>query len=891
MSAHPRPEPRATYRLQLRPDFGLDAAAALVPYLAQLGISHVYLSPYLQAARDSSHGYDVVDPGRVNEALGGEAARRRLVVALAEAGIGQLADIVPNHMAIIADQNPWWWDVLQNGPSSRYALYFDVDWDASEERWPNKVLLPVLQDHYGRVLEAGELRLRHDHGLLTLRYGAHSFPVDPSSWAALLTAAAQGADSEWLAFIAESCARLPRPTVTDRRLVERRHRDVVVLQQLLLRLCREVPAVAAAIDTEVVRINADPDALDRFIEQQNYRLALWRTAGRDLGYRRFFDINDLAGLRVEVDEVFEATHALPVAWYREGAVHGLRIDHADGLREPAQYFQRLRRCCPEAWIVAEKVLSDDEVLPVDWPIAGTTGYDFLARVDGLFVDPAGEAPLTQLLEAVTGEVRAFAEVARSCKHQILEELLGSELNRLTSLFIEVCECHRRHRDYTRHDLHQALLEVATCFPVYRGYVSAARGTVSATDRRYVGEAVCHARERRPDIDPELFDFLQAILLLRFPGPREAEMAMRFQQLTGPAMAKGVEDTALYRYHRLLALNEVGGNPGRFGYSVAAFHRSCARAREQRPQALLASSTHDTKRGEDLRARLLLLSEIAWPWAAAVQRWRQHNARHRQGGVPDAGSEYFLYQTLVGAWPIEPARLAGYMEKAMREAGTQTSWLRPQAEFESALKAFVHDILRDREFLADAEAFIAPLIAPGRVNSLAATLLKLCAPGVPDIYQGAELWHLSLVDPDNRRSVDFEQRAALLATLPQLSPEQIQARAGEGLPKLWLIRQALHLRRERSASFGAGGSYEALSARGGRRTHVIAFRRGGDVMAVAPRLPIGLADDWRDTHLELPPGHWCNRLTGEYWSEPQVPLSALLRRFPVALLAREEVSHG
>jgi (1->4)-alpha-D-glucan 1-alpha-D-glucosylmutase len=396
-----RPEPVATYRVQLGPGFGLDQAAEVVPYLVQLGISHLYSSPYLQAASGSTHGYDVVDPTRVNPELGGEEARQRLCGMLEQAGLGQMLDIVPNHMAIIGNQNPWWWEVLEDGPSSRFATYFDVDWDASEERWPNKVLLPVLKDHYGRVLEALELQLAHVEGTFTLHYREQSFPLEHSSLGELLAAAAHAAHSELLGFLAESCARLPRPAVTDRRLLERRHRDKDVIRNLLASLCRDVPAVAAAIDAVVARLNTDPDALDAIIERQNYRLAWWRTAGRDLGYRRFFDINDLAGLRVEDEEVFRATHALIVTWAGDESVHGLRIDHVDGLRDPLQYLRRLAQACPGSWVVVEKILETGETLPADWPVAGTTGYDFLNLAGALFVDPDGEIPLTRLLKEFT----------------------------------------------------------------------------------------------------------------------------------------------------------------------------------------------------------------------------------------------------------------------------------------------------------------------------------------------------------------------------------------------------------------------------------------------------------------------------------------------------------
>jgi (1->4)-alpha-D-glucan 1-alpha-D-glucosylmutase len=534
------PEPVATYRIQFGPGFGFREAAELLSYLSDLGVSHLYASPYLQAAAGSTHGYDVVDPSRVSEELGGAGAHARLCQALQTAGLGQMIDVVPNHMAIAGRQNPWWWDVLENGPSSRYATYFDVDWEASEERWPNKVLLPVLADHYGRILEDGQLQLSHRQGVFALHYQDHIFPVDPSSLVELLARAAESSGSEILAFLAESHARLPRPTVTARQTVERRHRDKAVLLNLLVRLCQEEPQTAHAIDAEVARLNHDPDALDSLIDQQNYRLALWRTASRELGYRRFFDIKDLAGLRVEAIEVFYATHALPIAWVRKGWARALRIDHPDGLRDPAEYFRRLREACPDAWIIAEKILMPGEKLPPDWPIAGTSGYDFLNLVAGLFIDPKGENALTRIYGDFTGEETDYDRLTRTCKRLVLSELLGSELNRLTSLFVDICERHRRHRDYTRHELSEALRETAVCFPVYRSYVSAFRKVVSQEDERYVHQAVECAMDEQTNLDPQLFRFLKDLLLLRIPGEREGELGQG------------------HRGYRLLSLSPFGG---------------------------------------------------------------------------------------------------------------------------------------------------------------------------------------------------------------------------------------------------------------------------------------------------------------------------------------------
>ncbi len=885
------PEPEATYRLQLRPGFGFADASEVIPYLAALGITHLYCSPYLQAAAGSAHGYDVVDPTRVNTELGGQKEHQRMLLALKDAGLGQVLDLVPNHMAITGQENPWWWDVLENGPSSPYASFFDVDWEASEERWPNKVLLPVLGNHYGRVLEAGELRLAYEQYRFILNYYDQSFPVDYSSLSFLLARAAENCGSDLLGFIADACAGLPRPTVTKRKGVKRRHRDKTVIGQLLAGLYSQAGS-RSAIEAEVKRINQDLDALDRLIEDQNYRLAWWRTAHRDLGYRRFFDINTLVGLQVEDEEVFAATHALPLGWVQEGSVQGLRIDHPDGLRDPAGYFSRLREKCPSAWILVEKILEPGEELPRDWPVQGTTGYDFLNLVGGLFVDQSKEEILTDFYAEFTGQADDFETLVRKCNRQVIRDLLGSELNRLTSLFVAVCEKHRRHRDYTRHELQEALLRVGANFPVYRSYVRAAQDenkvnnpVASDSDRSWVQQAVALVGEESPDLDPELLIFLKKILLLEIDGILEGELAMRFQQFTAPVMAKGVEDTAFYRYNRLLCLNEVGGDPGCFGVSLEEFHRQGELAWKQRPLSLLAGSTHDTKRSEDVRARLALLSEIPEKWRNKVLAWSELNRKHKTGDWPESNTEYFIYQPLAGAWPISPERLKTYLEKAMREAKEHTSWTRPDVAYEQAVQRFARAVLEDDRFCREMEDFLEPLIPAGRVNSLSQTLIRLTFPGVPDIYQGCELWDMSLVDPDNRRPVDFVQRRRLLADLPGTGVHEIMDRMDEGLPKMWLVWQALHLRRSRPEAFGIQGDYYPVYAAGEKAQHVVAFLRGGQVLTVAPRLVLELGNDWEDNVLDLPPGDWKNTLTGEVLAGGRNNINQLLGRFPVALLAR------
>jgi (1->4)-alpha-D-glucan 1-alpha-D-glucosylmutase len=888
------PIPRATYRVQLQPEFGFSQATGIIAYLAELGVSHLFASPYLQARSGSTHGYDIVDPRRVNIELGGEEMHERLCRELKSAGLGQMIDIVPNHIAIAGRENPFWWDVLENGPSSRYAAFFDVDWDSSEERWPNKVLLPVLGDHYGRVLENGEITLSHREGVFIVHYHDHSFPVCPSSLAELLGNAAVQCGSAFLAYLADGCGRLPRPTATNRRIVEFRHRDQTIILELLGKLCRERADIGAAIDDEVKRISREADELDHLIDTQNYRLARWRMESRDLGYRRFFDIKELVGLRMENEEVFQTTHALPIAWIRQGLVQGLRIDHPDGLRNPTEYFERLRAACPDSWIVAEKILEEGEELPTYWPIEGSTGYDFLNLVGGLFIDPAGEAPLTAIYSRFTGEPIDFRQVVRSCKRHVLRELLASELSRLSGLFVEICERHRRFRDYMRLELHDALCETAVCFPVYRTYFSPGRAEGSEADGRHIETAIECARSARKDLEPELFDFLRDLLLFRYDDVQERELALRFQQLTGPAMAKGVEDTAFYRFNRLVVLNEVGGAPARFGTTTEQFHAYCAEAHKKRPLSLLSTTTHDTKRSEDVRARLALLSEIPRRWGEAVERWSRGNEQFRQGTVPDRNTEYLLYQTLVGAWPIGFDRISAYMEKAVREAKMHTSWIRQEESYEQSLRAFIKAVMAGHEFRSDLEKFVEDLVLPGRLNSLAQTLLKLTVPGIPDIYQGNELWDLSLVDPDNRRAVDFNLRRDMLDQISSLTPEEILQRMDEGLPKLHVIRQALYLRRRRPELFSPEeGSYRALYAEGDAANHVVAYLRGGKALTIVPRLVMQFGGDWKNTAVEVPEGRWHNVMTKETLatrSGGRMRLRTILERFPVALLVKEGDEH-
>lgn len=812
-------EPRASYRIQLHAGFDFEAAAGIVDYLASLGISHLYCSPYLQAVPGSAHGYDVIDPTAVSEELGGERGRAGLCEALASHGMGQMLDVVPNHMST-ASGNRWWWDVLRRGRESEAASFFDVDWSPPEHRLQGRILLPVLADHVGRVIESGDLRVDGE----VLRYHDRVFPLRPGT-----------------------------ESVSD-------------LQTLL--------------------------------DLQHHRLAWWRAGADELNYRRFFDIDDLVAVRVEDPEVFETTHRRILDWLADGSLDGVRIDHPDGLRLPAAYLERLRTAAPEAWIVVEKILEPEETLR-PWPVDGTTGYDFARCAGALFVDAAAETSFSRLYSERThaepeGESDDYEAIVDEGRRAILGSILHADWRRVTQRFVEVCEACPRWRDWTRARLKEALGELILGFDVYRSYV-AEEGPPDEVDVQVIERALARARARRADLGASLFDFLGAVMLGALDdepcGRAAIEARMQLQQLTGPVRAKGVEDTAFYRHLRFVALNEVGGAPDRFGAADAGeFHAHCRRIQADWPRTMLGLSSHDSKRSEDVRARLYALSEIPERWETLVRRWTsRHAARRRTGPSPDAPTEYLIYQTLVGAWPLSLERALAYFEKAAREARTRTSWTDPDPAYEGALAHFIEGLYEDEVFRGELEELVGLLQQPGRVNSLAQKLLQLTAPGVPDLYQGSELWDLSLVDPDNRRPVDFALRRRLLRELEGLDAEAVWARADEGLPKLSVVAKALGVRARRPAAFGPKGGYEPLTAEGEALEHVVAYCRGGEVLPIVPRRVIGLEarGGFRGTTLELPAGRWSDALSGAVHRAGPVRLEGLLARFPVALLVRDE----
>ena len=921
--------PVSTYRLQLHRDFTFDDARALVPYLARLGVTDCYCSPITKANPGSTHGYDVSDHSQLNPELGGAAAFEQFVGALQAHAMGHIVDFVPNHMAIDAANNPWWRDVLENGRRSRYARFFDIDWEPVKPELVSQVLLPILDDQYGRVLERGDIRLAFARGVFVIRYFDHVVPVNPRSVVAVLQHRLEvlqrelGEDDphlrEYLSIVTE-LSHLPSSTEADPVRVAEVDREKTVAQERLARLVDRAPQVRAHIEENVRAFNGRPeepssfDELHALLEAQPYRLASWRTASDEINYRRFFDINGLAALRMEDADVFAGTHALIVQLIRSGTVTGLRLDHIDGLYDPAEYLVRLQCAVrdgdvtavsmgpvtvPSLYVVVEKILSNGEWLPAHWPVNGTTGYEFLNDVNGLFVDPSHGARLQRIYRRFTARRDRFADVLYTCKKLVTQSTMASELNVLAHALNRISEDDRATRDFTLNNLREVLQEVVACFPVYRSYVN--RSGWIRGDERLIDQALAAARRRNPTMESSIFAFVRQALLPGAGGvspgalDRRVDFALKFQQYTGPVQAKGLEDTAFYRFVPLLSVNEVGGSGERFGQSPAEFHAANQRRCEHAPLSMLASATHDTKRGEDVRARLNILSEMPDQWGRQIAAWARINARHRRvidgGYAPDRNDEYLFFQTLVGIWPAAPTgsqsasdasaalvpRLTEYMLKAGREAKEQTSWLNQNAAYEGAVTGFVERTLTGRthsNFLAAFLPFQRRVAELGMVNSLAQLVLKLASPGVPDFYQGTELWDLSLVDPDNRRPVDYALRTRLLEQLNPLLGAPADTRVAEitrmlqdwndGRIKLYVTTSGLRLRRARPDLF-LRGSYEPLELRGTRAAHAVAFARRYEeqiLVAIVPRcitpllapdafLPLGEAS-WGDTYVVLPP---------------------------------------
>jgi (1->4)-alpha-D-glucan 1-alpha-D-glucosylmutase len=864
----------ATYRIQLTPQFRFRELEACVPYLARLGVSHLYISPCLEAVPGSSHGYDVTEPGRVRQDFGGEEARASLFDACRRYGLAVLLDIVPNHMAASARYNPWWRDLLSWGAASPFARYFDVDW----ARHDGRVSLPILSA--GRAASAGdELSLEIGSDGLELRVQQHVLPLAARSLGIVLAELApEAAPGLW-----QQLQRLELELRAETSSHVQRVASVrAVSESLLAEPCRSL------LSRLLQRLNAAPERLRAVLEAQHYRLQSWRAGMDEINYRRFFDISELAALRVEDAEVFAAVHVQIRAWVESGEVAALRVDHPDGLKDPAQYFERLRALPQLGWVLAEKVLSTGERLPLEFQVDGTTGYDFLNVASRLYVDAGAEHALTRtycrLAELPSYDVQ---RAVRAAKARALRELFGAEVAALTARALPACQAERG-RAFGAGDVQRALVALLTGLPVYRTYLRPGQ-PASETDRLWLEAARRHALAELPDLAP-LAARLVELLIGAGHAPRNDEFATAFQQLSGPAMAKGLEDTVLYDDARLLALNEVGGDPGRFGGSVEEFHEHCRYIQAHWPRTLLASSTHDTKRSEDARLRIALLSELPTEWTISAETWMRRARALPGGSTVDPRTLYFLLQTLVGVWPISGERLHAYLLKAVREAKAWTSWFSPDLPREAALRELTGALLQDGEFGGEIAHFVRRLQPAFERHSLSLCLLKLAAPGVPDIYQGTELWDFSLADPDNRRPVDFALRERLLAALDAPGVRGVPADRAELAPpalshgeaKLWVISRLLRLRRERPECFDRRGTYTPLEVEGDERQRVVAFQRGGDLLCVAPRLTYGLAS-WGDTRVRLPRGRFVDLFSGR--SADSGHLALLLERFPVALLLR------
>ena len=954
--------PRATYRVQLHSEFRFVDAIALVPYLAALGISHLYCSPYLRARPGSRHGYDIVDHTMLNPEIGTREEFARLVETLRAHGMTHLCDVVPNHMAIFGSDNAWWMDVLENGPASRYARFFDIDWAAQDPFLAGKVLVPVLGEPYGAVLERGELVLafERDSGTFAIRYFDHRLPLDPRVCVSIVELAAEiAADSlpssvaAGIADVVSALRGLPDRSDPDPASIARRQADAPAVKARLASLAVMHRPLSTAIDTLVARYNGSPgvkgsfDALNALLEAQAFRLAYWRVASDEINYRRFFDVNDLASLRMEDDVVFDATHGFLLSLLADGHIGGLRIDHPDGLHDPARYFAQLQtryrelvarrrgvalEDLPGVYVVLEKISASHEHMPARWPVHGDTGYPFANTMTGVLVDPTSRSRMDRAWRAFVGdEARDFDAAARDGKRAIMRGSLAASLNTLASHALRIARADPHTRDFTLSTLRDALAETAAAFPVYRTYVSA--DGASPQDRRHIDWAVSRARRQSRVADPSVFDFVRSLLLgeadedvVRSIAVERLAFAMKFQQFTAPVAAKGVEDTAFYTHTRFVALNEVGGEPDVFGLTRRAFHRITSDRASAWPHTLLATSTHDNKRSEDVRARLAVISERPAAWRLLVRRWARLNRSRRTviegASAPTRSDEYLLYQTLVGTFPAGGAsgdaldgyreRIGNYMIKAAREAKIATSWLRIDADYEQALTAFVNGLLVDRpdnRFLDELRAQAPAFAWFGLLNSLTMTLVKLGAPGVPDFYQGNEMLDLSLVDPDNRRPVDYAARRAALAALPALehgrapiaSLQPLFEAPHDGRAKLWIVHRMLQ-HRARARRVYDDGAYLPVTASGGRSRHVLAFARrheGHGLVIVAGRLfaslgldvgrlPVG-ADVWADTTIEtraIAEGTVVTDIltgatftAGESW-----PLARLLATFPGAALA-------
>jgi (1->4)-alpha-D-glucan 1-alpha-D-glucosylmutase len=1003
--------PVSTYRLQFNYQFRFEDAKKIVPYLCDLGITDIYSSPYFKAKEGSLHGYDIVDRNFLNPDIGSDDEYNELINKLCKYSIGQILDIVPNHMCITSKENIWWMDVLENGPSSLYAKYFDIDWEPVKKELKNKILLPFLGDQYGSILENKEIKLSFEEGAFFINYYENKFPIRPQTYTLVLEHRIEELKKfllgenfhlvELLSIIT-ALKHLPPYTETENEKISERQREKEVIKKRLWNLYNKSPEIRVFFDQNVETFNGIKgettsfDLLDRLLSEQVYRLSYWRVATEEINYRRFFDVNELASIRMEDPVVFKESHKLIFKLIREGKITGLRVDHPDGLYNPLEYFQRLQRDCflfmrlghlgmvtedipsdvlwslkendssffPHTavkseieseileqynkisssdptfkpfYIVGEKILIKDERMPEDWPIFSTTGYVFLNTLNGIFVDTENMKIFEDIYTRFIKTRVNYQEIIYEKKKLITHVAMASEINTLGHYLNRLSEKNRHSRDFTLNSLTSAIIEVIAFFPVYRTYASPMG--VNDRDRRYIELAVSKAKRKNPAISASIFDFVKDVLFLNYPkdfcdaDKKEwIDFVMRFQQITGPVTAKGLEDTAFYVYNRLISLNEVGGSPDRFGTSLDTFHGKNIERIKFWPSALIATSTHDTKRSEDVRARINVLSEIPDEWRKCLINWRRLNKKKKpvvEGQrVPDRNEEYLIYQTLIGAWAVGTIddseydvfkkRIKDYMLKALREAKVNSSWISPNTIYEDALTIFIEKIMdkkSDNQFLKNFEVFQKKVSHFGMFNALSQTLLKITSPGVPDFYQGTELWDYSLVDPDNRRPVNYSIRIEMLQELKRRESEhgllklakELTINKDDGMIKLYLIYKALNYRKANRELFEIG-EYIPLETMGERANNVCAFvRRIGNIraIAVAPRFFTKLISEneglpldkeiWKDTFIVIPfadiGAKYRNVFTGEIISIEShkgaiaLFLSDIFMNFPVALMEK------
>jgi (1->4)-alpha-D-glucan 1-alpha-D-glucosylmutase len=901
MAAKPR-IPTATYRLQFSRNFTFKDATQIIPYLEKLGISDIYSSPFYRSRGATDHGYDVINHNELNPALGTQEDFDAFVAALRERDMGHIADFVPNHMGIADPDNEWWMDVLENGPGSVYASFFDIDWDPIKPQLRNKVLLPVLGDQYGKVLESGQFQIEFRDGAFFVKYFGWVFPFNPRTYPQILRIALgklQGYNEQEMYLELESIItaleHLPPRTNVDEEKVRERSREKEVAKRRILRLCVECPQVGDAIQSALNILEGKPgnprsfDLLDTLLNSQPYRLSYWRVAAEEINYRRFFDVNELAAIKVENPNVFETIHRLLFQLLEDGSVTGVRIDHVDGLQDPKKYLADLQKRYQDGadegvtghtnpdngcYLIVEKILEENEQLRSDWPVHGTTGYEFVFEATQLLVDSSNSDRFSRIYREFIDRYVHVESLIYEKKKLVMEVTLSSDIETLGHMLSEVAERDRLHRDFTLDSLSAVVSELIACFPVYRTYIDAENG-VSEIDRHVILRAVRAAKRRNAAMEPSIFDFLRGILLLEnFESADETtrklqlDFVHKFQQSTGPIMAKGLEDTAFYIFNRLTALNEVGGAPQQFGMSLERFHERTRLRLTATPNTLLSLTTHDTKRSEDVRARIAVLSEIPDQWQNWLEEWRKLTAGAKsdlEGEIaPNANEEYLYYQTLLGTWPVAPEevdetyieRIQRYMLKAIKEAKVNSSWISPNEVWEDAVRQYVAMTLSPDHLFRQAVAKAAEGIAwHGMLNSLSQTILKLTCPGVPDFFQGSELWDLRLVDPDNRGPIDYSVRAKVLEEVTGKAVESLLASWKDGAIKIGIVNILLRLR-QRSPRLFQSGTYSSLYASGAKRDCCVAFHRRSekeDILVIVPRFTTRLGSshgpfDWGDTQL-------------------------------------------